>query len=65
LNVSIIVPAYNEEHGLGGVLTQLSAALSFSRLVFVTFYIAGGLIGALAQRTRRFFREGKQEKGRG
>jgi glycosyltransferase involved in cell wall biosynthesis len=25
LNVSIIVPAYNEEHGLGGVLTQLSA----------------------------------------
>jgi glycosyltransferase involved in cell wall biosynthesis len=23
--VSIIVPAYNEEHGLGGVLTQLSA----------------------------------------
>jgi glycosyltransferase involved in cell wall biosynthesis len=25
VNVSIIVPAYNEEHGLGGVLTQLSA----------------------------------------
>ena len=23
--MSIIVPAYNEEHGLGGVLTQLSA----------------------------------------
>jgi glycosyltransferase involved in cell wall biosynthesis len=25
LNVSIVVPAYNEEHGLDGVLTQLSA----------------------------------------
>jgi glycosyltransferase involved in cell wall biosynthesis len=25
LNVSIIVPAYNEKHGLGGVLTQLGA----------------------------------------
>ena len=23
MNVSIVVPAYNEEHGLGGVLTQL------------------------------------------